>query len=342
VHAADFASISAEKPHVAATRMLHGRLSRTMDEREPLGPGSVTWKYFGDRRGILLGLWMGVLQNMHPQVAAGVEQHSQFSAERWQRTLRSVYPILGVVYDGPHARHTARQIVGYHRGVSGTDTRGRRYHALNRDPFYWAHLTFVMANVVIAEYFDTPLTRAQKERLARESVQWYRLYGLPAHDLPQDWTALRSHWDSTCAEVLEDCKAARDVLDIARIARPPLLRPVPQLLWQAMWRPASLLLTWMTVGFLPPVVRERLGLEWSAREARLLRLLCRAASVPFLLLPFPLRYHPRARAGWRRAHGTIPATAPLVHTPARYLPPLARRTHPSHYAGSLYQHSARP
>jgi uncharacterized protein (DUF2236 family) len=311
----------------------NGRLTRTVDECEPLGPGSVTWKYFGDWRGLLLGLWMGVLQTMHPQLAAGVEQHSQFLTERWQRTFRSIYPILGVVYDGPQARCTARQIVGYHCRVRGTDGHGRRYHALNRDPFYWAHVTFVMANVVIAENFGTAFTPEQKEQLARESLQWYRLYGLPVQGLPQDWTALRTYWEETCADVLESTQAARDVLDVARIAKPPLLSLVPQWLWRAIWWPVSRLLTWITTGLLPHPARERLGLEWSTREAWLLRPVCRALAVFFVLLPFRLRYHPRARAGWLRTRGAMPATAPLVQTPARNLPPMARRAHPNHYTG---------
>lgn len=41
---------------------------------------------------------------------------------------------------------------------------------------------------------------------------------------------------------------------------------------------------------------------------------------------------PRARAGWDRADGRIPADAPLVHTPARNLPPLEQRDNPMHYS----------
>ena len=42
----------------------------------PLGPDSLTWKYFGDLRTGMLGVWIGSLQNMYPQLGAGVE-------ERW-------------------------------------------------------------------------------------------------------------------------------------------------------------------------------------------------------------------------------------------------------------------
>jgi len=31
---------------------------------------------------------------MHPQLGAGVEEHSNFFDERWQRLYRSIYPIL--------------------------------------------------------------------------------------------------------------------------------------------------------------------------------------------------------------------------------------------------------
>ena len=51
----------------------------------------------------------------------------------------------------------------------------------------------------------------------------------------------------------------------------------------------------------------------------------------FNALPWRLRKHPRARAGWDRATGRIPADTPLVHTSARNLPPLHERGDPMHY-----------
>ena len=73
----------------------------------PLGPESLTWKYFGDWRGLLQGLWNGSMQNMHPQLGAGVEQHSTFFRERVPRLMRSLYPIGGVVFDGDREPRTA-------------------------------------------------------------------------------------------------------------------------------------------------------------------------------------------------------------------------------------------
>lgn len=48
---------------------------------QPLGPDSLTWKYFGDWRGMLQGPFAGSMQNMHPQLGAAVKDHSTFLRE---------------------------------------------------------------------------------------------------------------------------------------------------------------------------------------------------------------------------------------------------------------------
>ncbi len=77
--------------------------TRRTKAADPLGPDSLTWKYFGDLRTGMLGVWIGALQNMYPELGAGVEEHSVLLREPLQRVARSVYPIMGVVYDGDRA-----------------------------------------------------------------------------------------------------------------------------------------------------------------------------------------------------------------------------------------------
>ncbi|NKQ52632.1 DUF2236 domain-containing protein [Amycolatopsis sp. K13G38] len=295
---------------------------------QPLGADTLTWKYFGDWRTLLMALWAGSLQNMHPELGAGVEEHSRFFAERWQRLFRSLYPIGGVVYDGPRAAETARTVRGYHDTIKGVDSRGRRYHALNPDTFYWAHSTFFMLTVVAAERMCGGLSEADKRRLFDEHVQWYALYGMSMRPVPGSWEEFQRYWDHMCAEVLEDNKATRDVLDLHDIAKPPTLSWLPDLLWAPARVVVARGFVWWTVGLYHPAVRARLGYTWSAREDRLHRLLGRAIGLAFKLVPHDRRYHPRARAGWRRARGEH---APLVETPARNLPPLSERDSPTHY-----------
>jgi uncharacterized protein (DUF2236 family) len=300
-------------------------------EPQPLGPDSMMWRHFGDWRGLLVSLWAGTLQNMHPQLGAAVEQHSRFFDERWQRLFRSTYPIGGVIYDQDRAAQTAREVRDYHRTVKGVDRHGRHYSALNPDVYFWAHATFVMSTVVVAEYFGRPMTRGEKEQIYAEGIEWYAMYGLSMRPVPPDWPAFEAYWDHMCRDVLEVNKAALDVLDITRIAKLPQLRLLPDPLWAAVRRPMTRTMLWQTTGMLHPAVRHKLGLSWSERDERLLRLSGRAVAAGWKLVPFDRRMHPRARDAWRRARGEIPADSPLVETPRRWLPPSHERDKPTHY-----------
>ena len=150
----------------------------------PLGPDSLTWRYFGDWRGMLQGPWAGSMQNMHPQLGAAVIDHSTFFRERWPRLLRSLYPIGGVVFDGDRAPITGAEVRDYHIDIKGVDEQGRRYHALNPDVFYWAHATFFVGTIHVAERFCGGLTEAQKRQLFDEHVEWYRMYGMSMRPVP--------------------------------------------------------------------------------------------------------------------------------------------------------------
>jgi uncharacterized protein (DUF2236 family) len=204
-----------------------GRESERMAAPEPLGPESLTWRYFGDWRGLLLAPWAGVMQNAHPGLGAGVAEHSRFFEERWQRLFRSLYPIGGVVYDGPRAAETARLVRGYHRTVKGVDRHGRPYHALDPDTFYWAHATFFVLTLLVAERFGPGLDEAQKRQLFDEHVRWWRMYGMSMRPVPADWPEFQAYWRHMTADVLEDDATARAVLDMRHIARPPALAWLP-------------------------------------------------------------------------------------------------------------------
>ena len=185
----------------------------------PLGPDSLTWKYFGDLRTGMLGVWIGAIQNMYPELGAGVEDHSILLREPLQRVARSVYPIMGVVYDGERAAQTGEQIKSYHKTIKGVDAEGRRYHALNPETFYWAHATFFMLIIKTAEYFCGGLTEADKQQLFDEHVQWYRMYGMSMRPVPKTWEEFQEYWDRKCSEELEINKATLDIFTI-RIPKP--------------------------------------------------------------------------------------------------------------------------
>lgn len=303
--------------------------SRREEPDHPLGPDSLTWKYFGDLRTGILGVWIGAIQNMYPQLGAGVEDHSSILQEPLQRVARSVYPIMGVVYDGQRARQTGEQIKSYHRDITGVDTSGRRYHALNPETFYWAHATFFMLILKTAEYFCGGLTEAEKRQLFDEHVQWYRMYGMSMRPVPGTWEDFCEYWDRTCREELEVNRAAQDILSI-RIPKPWfVMMPTP--IWDQLFKPMVAGQRWIAAGLFDPALRDKAGLRWTPGDEVLLRLLGKLVEFTFVAVPDEIRLHPRALSAYRRESGRLPADAPLVEAPSFTAPPAERRGLPMHY-----------
>jgi len=158
---------------------------RSADSYTPLGPDSATWHFFGDWRGMVSGLWSGSMQNMHPKLGAAVWDHSDFFGERWQRLMRSLYPIMGTVFDG--TTDTGHEVRDYHRTVKGVTEDGSRYHASDPDVFYWAHATFWYGAVRSAEIFGPRITEEQKRQLFSESQTWYAMYGVSMRPCPDTY-----------------------------------------------------------------------------------------------------------------------------------------------------------
>ena len=302
---------------------------------QPLGSDSLTWRYFGDWRGMLQGPWAGSMQNMHPQLGAAVEDHSTFFRERWPRLLRSLYPIGGVVFDGDRAPTTGAEVRDYHIEIKGTDSQGRRYHALNPDVFYWAHSTFFVGTIHVAERFCGGLTETQKRQLFDEHIEWYRMYGMSMRPVPKSWEDFQVYWDHMCSEVLENNFAAREVLNLTELPKPPFAQWIPDRMWALQRKLLSPFFVWVTVGLYDPSVRKLMGYSWSRRDEWLHRRFGDVVRLIFAVVPSRYRKHPRARAGFDRANGRIPANTPLVQTPARNLPPLDERGDPKHYCPNV-------
>jgi uncharacterized protein (DUF2236 family) len=295
----------------------------------PLGPESLTWKYFGDLRTGMMGVWIGAIQNMYPELGAGVEEHSILLREPLQRVARSVYPIMGVVYDGGRAAQTGEQIKQYHQTIKGVDSTGRRYHALNPETFYWAHATFFMLVIKVAEYFCGGLTEAEKRQLFDEHVQWYRMYGMSMRPVPESWEEFQDYWQRVCRDDLEINQATLDIFQI-RIPKPKfVLMPTP--LWDQLFKPLVAGQRWIAAGLFEPSVREKAGMRWTPSDEVVLRLFGKLVELAFLAVPDEIRLHPRALAAYRRAEGRDSADAPLVEAPGFMAPPPDRRGLPMHY-----------
>jgi uncharacterized protein (DUF2236 family) len=89
-----------------------------------------------------------------------------------------------------------------------------------------------MIVVLVAERVGPGLTDAERDRLATEHAVRYGRYGLSMRPVVTDWSAFAAYWERACAEVLTDTPAARAVLDLRELDRPPTLGWLPMTLWR--------------------------------------------------------------------------------------------------------------
>ncbi|HET6508669.1 MAG TPA: oxygenase MpaB family protein [Baekduia sp.] len=285
-----------------------------------LGPDTLTWRHFGDARGLLFVIRPGVLQAMHPAIDAALRQHSDFFENPWNRLLRSSGPILGVVYDGPAtAEQTAGWVRDQHRSIKGKDASGRPYHALSPEAYYWAHATFFESIISVQAHLGNPLSRLDQERLYDESIGWYEMYGLTMRPVPPDYAAFERYWADMLADGLEATEVALGTFTgEMRLPAPyPLLEGLP---WMTLRPLFARVPTFVGRGTLPAAAREKLGLSWSKADEVALRGLLAPLRHGWPLVPERLRWHPRAWTGVRReaARNAVrsSAVAPDMRSPA--------------------------
>lgn len=264
----------------------------------PVGPGSLLWHYAGDRRVAFSGLSAGLLQLMHPAIGAGVADHSDFFNDPWDRIVRSIPQIMGVIYD-PYPEEVGRRVRDRHRTIKGVDDAGRRYSALSAETFWWAHATFQWSAELVADRFDAHrLTPSEREELYLDGVEWYRRYGVSTKPVPPDRAAFQAKWDRYLTDVLEANRAADRAIDMALHRRADLAF-LPG--WTRVLQPLVItpVLRLTTIGGLPPVVRRRFSIPWRPDEEIEYRVLQLAVRESWRNLPAALRYGPSAQEGYR-------------------------------------------
>ncbi len=242
--------------------MSHVLTSRpTVPAGAPLGPESLLWRIASDWRSGLSGLSAGILQLMYPHLGRGVEEHSAFFEEPWDRIHRSVPQIWATIF-ASDADDRGTRIRDYHKEIKGTDAHGQRYHALDPDTFWWAHATFTWEMFETADRWDhRTLSCAHREQLYQETVTWYRRYGVSDRPVPANHATFEARFEQICTEELALTPTAERALDMAlhdRVSPPGMPEPAQAVLTPVMRT--------IAIGGLPPVVRGRFGIPWTSAD----------------------------------------------------------------------------
>jgi uncharacterized protein (DUF2236 family) len=265
--------------HRAAVR---ARLERAGHVRLP--PGSVTRKVHGE---MIVALGWGraiLLQIAHPAVAAGVHHHSSFrgslraSLGRMRSTVRAM---LWITFGDEEQMVTAAAgINAIHARV-----RGQGYSAGDPELQRWVHATLLDSTRVTYERLVGPLVGPERDRFCAEGAIMEPLLGMPDGWLPREAAQLETYIEETLAGgklVVSETSRA--------LARAVLYPPRWYLAWPA-FRPMQLL----TIGTLPPFIRDAYGFRWSARDERALARWTTLLRTARRLLPPFAREWPMAR-----------------------------------------------
>jgi uncharacterized protein (DUF2236 family) len=253
--------------------------TRPRAQGAPLGPGSLLWSIAGDPRGLLTGSAAGIMQLMLPGLGAGVTDHSNFFDDPFDRIFRSIPYIWGSIFsEGGEADERGRQIRDFHPEIKGTDDKGRRYHALDPEVFWWAHATFTWEFFRAQQlYFARRLTRAEQEQLYAETVTWYRRYGISDRVVPLTLDDFWVRFGQICAHELERTPAVSWVLDPTTgpgPARRPHLPGPLSVLDGLVAEIGSDLTRVLVFGCMPDIVRRRFDLSWSHADRAKFVALC--------------------------------------------------------------------
>jgi len=255
------------------------------------GPGSISWKI--NREMVVVAGWGRaiLLQLAHPSVAAGVHHHSSFRGSL-RASVRRLHATVGAMLSITFG--DTEQIVAAAAGINAIHDRinGRVNPAANEtysahDPELqrWVHATLLDSVPLAYERFVAPLTLAERDRYCSEAAIMEPLLGMPAGWLPRHSVALDAYLRGMLAgDTLV-------VTDTSRALARALLYPPG---WRVAW-PAFRVMQLLTIGTLPPAIRQAYRFEWRARDERALARWTAVLRMSRRMLPGVAREWPIAR-----------------------------------------------
>lgn len=216
-----------------------------------------------------------------PEVAYGVMESKVTSGalmhHPWKRA-RTTTQYLAVAILGTDAERAAyREAVnGAHRQVRSDENSPVRYNAFTRELQLWVAACLYIGFEDSHQLLHGRMTPDEAEHFYQRSSP----LGTTLQVTEDMWPATRAdfdtYWNNACERVRFDEKTAQFVDDLVglRMIAWPLRLPFRNLL------------RFLTVGFLPPLFRDELGVEWSEDDRRRFEHL-------FIFVSFVNRFLPR-------------------------------------------------
>ena len=182
------------------------------------GPDSVSWPVIGDAAAFIGGVRALLIQAAHPEVVAGVSDHSRYRLDPLGRLSRTSAYVTATSFGAmPEVEAAVAMVRTAHRPVKGQSHRGRRYSAGTPEFAAWVHnaLTDSFLQAYQA-YGPRRLTQQEADRFVTEQTEIGRL--LHADPMPTTASGLAG-WIAEHPDV----EASPGLVEaVAFLRRPPL------------------------------------------------------------------------------------------------------------------------
>ena len=226
-------------------------LEHTLDhDGDPglLGPDSVSWRLIADPAAVVGGIRALLIQAAHPEVVAGVDQHSRYRDDPLGRLSRTSAYVTATTFGAmPEVEHVLSRVRGVHRTVEGISSRGVRYSAADPGHSAWVHNALTDSFLTTNQRYSVyPLTVVESDRFVEEQARIGALLG--SSPLPATASELR-HWIEHHRDIAP-CPEMEKVIDF--LTDPPLSAGI---------KAGYLLMLEAAVTTLPPRIREILGVK---------------------------------------------------------------------------------
>ena len=244
------------------------------------GPDSISWEVLGDVSSFVGGIRALLIQAAHPEVAAGVAEHSAYREDPLGRLSRTAFYVTSMTYGAiPETDHAVEMVRRAHAGVSGVSERGRPYSANSPEYGAWVHNTLTDSFLHAFQVFKRPTTEEEADRFVAEQSIIGEKMGASA--LPKTAKELKA-WITTHPDIAES-EAMREAIEFLK--DPPLGR-AELLGYRVLQRAAA-----TTVE---PPLRKTLGLKASSLNLQAGKVLVRS-------LRWALRFSPSWKAALLRS-----------------------------------------
>ncbi len=154
------------------------------------GPGSVSWRVIGDVSVFIGGIRALLIQAAHPEVVAGVDDHSRYRDDPLGRLSRTSFYVTSATFGAmPEVTEAIGLVNSAHQGVSGTSHRGRSYSASTPELAAWVHNSLTDSFLEAYQRFGGRLSPPQADQFVVEQTRVGEMLG--ASPLPTTAAELR-------------------------------------------------------------------------------------------------------------------------------------------------------